>query len=859
MSRSLPDTTEPPADEELRFGTLMFVDIAGSTGLVATLDDESARDTIGGTVEAAAACIAEFGGRVNRISGDGVMAMFGAPDGLAEHALAACGAAIELHGRVPRVALRIGIHTGDFMMHPLRAAGITALDASGISVHFAARVQQAAEPGETLISDATLAAAGARLSVEALPPIGLRGFETPANLFRLRGADLGFTRFEETSSPRGRYVNREAERAMLGAALAAACEGRGGAVLVLGEPGLGKTRLAQEVAAGAPAGMRVFSARALRWRREAALHPFAQLVGPADGDGPALAALRGEEPEDAAWRALEPSERRAETIAAARRWVLAHAAEGPAAIVLDDLHWADEATVAALAGLPLALADKPVLLVLMARPEHRLGLAFEGLPTLRLDPLAAAEAAALAREHGSSDAVADTIAARSGGNPFFIEQAAALGGALPQHVRGLLTERVDRLPPEARDVLRMLAVIEQPVAPALLQAAMAPAMDAAVVEAQLAVLDDAGFLRREGLGSLARVAPRHALLQEAVYRGLTQRRRRERHALIARVADADPAMVARHAWLGALWPEALALNEAAARRALARFANREAVVFLDRALDAVDHLPGSPETTTRAIELRLLLREPLFRLGESARLAERLREAEALALGAADAARVAAVRVMRVHNAWLTGELAEAESVLDMLETEGRATGDEALLLRCLFQRGLVDMSRREHAASAAKMAAVAADAAQPRHGGRYGLDLPLRVVALSYQARELADLGSLAEARAAADACLAAAAEVGRPFSWVFAVLADGWVMHHAGDSARAVARLREALPHCEKAESDLMRVAALTLLGAAEIAAGERQSARAHLAESVRLAEGMRFMALQEVRVGLLEGVGR
>jgi class 3 adenylate cyclase/tetratricopeptide (TPR) repeat protein len=843
MSRSLADTTQPPVDEELRFGTLLFADIAGSTGIVAGMDDESARDTIGATIETAAACIAEFGGRVNRITGDGIMAMFGAPDGLAEHALAACAAAIELHARVRRIALRIGIHTGEFMMHPLRAAGISALDASGVAVHFAARVQQAAEPGETLIGETTLAAAGARLSAEPLPPISLRGFETPANLFRLRGADLGFTRFEDANAPRSGFVNREAELAMLASALRAACEGRGGAVLVLGEAGIGKTRLAREIAAAAPPGMRVFSARALRWRREAALHPFAQLVGPADGDAPAVAALRGEDPMDAAWRALKPSERRAETIAAARDWLLAHAAEGPAAIVLDDLHWADEATIAALDGTLQALADKPVLLVLMARPEHPLGVAFEAQPTLRLDPLGAAEAAALAREHGSSDADADMIATRSGGNPFFIEQAAALGGGLPQHVRGLLTERVDRLPPEARNVLRMLAVIEQPVAPALLHAAMARDMEPAVVEAHLAVLDHAGFLHRDGIGDRARVAPKHALLQEAVYRGLTQRRRRERHALIARLPDADADMVARHAWLGALWPEALESNEAAARRALARFAHREAVVLLDRALDALDHLPSSAETTTRAIDLRLLVREPLFRLGHNDALRPRLAEAVALAESIGDGPRLAQARIFESHHTWLVGDYDAALAAIRAADALAVASADEALALRVRFQRGLWALAVGRHAECAAEMAAVAAHADDPRHGGRFGLDAPLTIVAMGYQARSLADLGDLDTARAVVAACNTRAAEVAEPFANICAGLAETHVLTATGDPEGALVLVEQVLTQCGKLETDLMRVTALTMKAAALIALGRAAETRPVVEEGIRLAEAMPF----------------
>ncbi len=854
-----------PAEEELRIGSLLFADIVNSTGFVSAHDEETAHDIIATAIQVAAECVARFGGKVNRITGDGIMAMFGAPDGLAEHALAACAAALDMQARLrampDSVALRIGVHSGEFLIHPLHAAGLAALDATGSAVHIAARLQQAAAPGEALISAATLASAGTAIIAEALEPHSLRGLSGSHEVLSLRGADLSASRFYAQHRADLAFIGRVAERTQLAASLARAASGDGHALLVLGEAGIGKSRLAREVAADAPAGMRILPGHALRWRREATLHPFAELILGAQGTSspdPALAALLGEEPQDARWCALQPSERRAEIIAAASVWVLAAANAGPAVVILDDLHWADDATPLLLERLVPALVGRPLLLLLLSRPEHRLGPLCRQLPTLNLAPLEPGEAAALAREHGAAPGQTGAIAARCGGNPFLIEQAAALGNNLPPQARALLVERVDRLPSGARDVLRMLAVIEQAVSPEVLVACLAADMEPSTVTTHLETLAEAGFLARDGLGSSARIAPRHTLLQEVVYRGLTRRRRQAQHAQIfervATLPGIDAGILARHSWLGGLWAEALDRNEAAARSALARFANREAVVLLDRAIEALSNLPETPALLERSIDLRLLQREPLFRLGENDRLTDRLKEAERLGARMAADDRVAAARMMQAHHAWVTGELEESERVLTLLEAQGEAIGDEALLLRCLFQRGIIAMTRLQHRVCAAAMAAVAADAADPRHGGRYGLDAPLCVVALSYQARELANAGDIPAARAAANECLALAQSVGRPFSWVFATLADGHVMHCAGRSAEAVVRLREALPHCEKAETDMMRVIALVLLAGAELGAGQAADALAHLEESQRMADGMRFRVLWDVRQALL-----
>lgn len=703
--------------------------------------------------------------------------------------------------------------------------------------------------------------AGGGLVAEPVAPMQLRGIAETQAVLRLRGADLSFSRFDEARSAQDGFLARDAERARLAEGFARAVAGDGHALLVLGEAGLGKSRLLREAARLAPGAMRVLSSQALRWRQEVELHPIARLIGAAPGaaaEAPALAALLGRETDDARWLALHPSERSAETLEATIRWLLALAQDRPTAVILDDLHWADAATVRVIQRLVPLLAGQPLLLVLVARPGHGLGALPDGVETLALEPMAAEAATALAIARGASPAQAGEIARRSGGNPFFIEQAAALGDALPPQARALLIERVDRLPAGAREVLLTLAAFEQPVEPDLLYATTAPEMSQPATEANLDALDAGGFLARSGLGTSQRVGPRHGLLQEVVYRGLTRRRRTALHARIARrlaeLRPDDTDMLARHCWLGGLWEDALRHNELAARRALARFGNREAVVLLDRALDALSQLPATPELRERGIDLRLLLREPLFRLGRSDQLAERLREAEALAIQGAQTERAATLRVMQVHHAWMTGDLHVAETLLLPLELAAGNMGDEALRLRCLFQRGLIAMSRQDHAACAAAMETVAA-AADDGFGGRFGVDLPLAVVALSYQARELADLGELRPARAAAAACLAAAERVGKPFSWVFAVLADGYVTHREGRSTQAVARLREALPHCERAESELMRVVVLMLLGAAELGAGDAEAAEIHLEEAVRMADAMRFMALQDVRLAWLE----
>ena len=152
-------------------------------------------------------------------------------------------------------------------------------------------------------------------------------------------------------------------------------------------------------------------------------------------------------------------------------------------------------------------------------------------------------------------------------------------------------------------------------------------------------------------------------------------------------------------------------------------------------------------------------------------------------------------------------------------------------------------------------MAAVAAEAADPRHGGRYGLDPPLVVAALGYQARALIDLGALEDAAAAVAACRAQAEAVDRPFSWTFLAMAEGALLLAQGNARAAVAKQTEALAMCDRGEAELLKVVALTLLGQALLAVGEAAAAVERLVVAIRMAERMGFLVQQPLRLTLLE----
>ena len=556
--------------------------------------------------------------------------------------------------------------------------------------------------------------------------------------------------------------------------------------------------------------------------------------------------------------------------------MLLQAGIAPVILIVDDVHWLDEDSAEALASLMPRLATLPVLLLLASRlAEPPAGLAGLALIHLALPPLDRDAAASLARHNlpGAVETPATRVAqicARCDGNPLFIEQASLAGDPdrLPADIRVILGARIDALPRPAKRLLETIAALEEPSPLSHVAACEADWLSEEELAVTLAHLAGEGFITRS---ANALLACRHALFQEVAYRTLTERRRLDLHARIAGAIEAlldgqhaeHAELLARHSRLGGLWAANLRHAGVAARRALARFANRAAAGFIEEAIHAADQLPREPALLGTMIDLRLLLREPLFRLGQSGRILARLDEAEALAVVLGDRARLAQLRIFRSHHAWMLGRQDDALAAIEEARAQAAAEGDAALALRAHFQWGMWAMVAGRLEECAAAMAEVAAGADDPAHGGRYGLDAALVVVARGYEARVLVDLGEIDRARAAADACVAKAELVARPFSWTFAAFADGYALHGEGEAEAAIARLAEGLAHCDRAETDLMRVVGLMLLGVVENAAGRCEAAVAHLSEAVGMAAAMPFMPMQPARLAwlgqALAGLGR
>ncbi len=629
LAAAQPEPAAPAASQQHREVTVLFADLCDFTGLTASMDAEDLHRLVERFYVLADSAILAAGGSVDKHLGDGIMALFGAPIAHGDDALRALRASEALQALAPvlsreaarEIRLHIGVATGEAIVGGVGGAQHRQYTALGDVVNFAARLVAQAGPGETVVSDQLRQAVPDAVELADLGLREIKGIATPQRVWRLQALPA------QRAGAQRRLVGRRAELELLAAALQAVREGAGRIVLLRGEPGIGKTRLVEEARAQAlAAGFVVHVAQVSDFGGRAgdALRQLLRQLtrgGETVGELPPLlaAALQAglEQPVQGdaltAWQGADEAAR-----AAAEREVLRLIAERaarhmPVLLVVEDLHWADAATLAGIGALAAVAAPHSLLLLLTTRGEgdpleRGLREHLAGLPLALLDltPLRAQDAQDMAAELSRLDpgVVASSIE-RSGGNPLFLEQLlrnAAEGGAenLPGSLRSLVLARLDRLPAEDQNVLHAASVLGQRFD----AAALAHLVGQADCQPRAALR--AGLLRAEG----PHYVFAHALIREGIYRSLLRARRSELHV---RAADwharRDPLLRAEHLERAGSGQAAQAFLEAAiAERAAYRA--RAAVELADRGLAL------NPDAALRA-SLLLLRAEALLEAGQA--------------------------------------------------------------------------------------------------------------------------------------------------------------------------------------------------------------------------------------------------
>ncbi|HET6810936.1 MAG TPA: adenylate/guanylate cyclase domain-containing protein [Acidimicrobiales bacterium] len=559
--------------DQRRMATVLFADLAGFTGLSETLDPESVKNVVDRCFGALAADVTGHGGQVDKVVGDAIIALFGAPRAHEDDAERAVRTGLQMQRTIEQLGrevglplqLRVGINTGEVLVGALRAGGD--YTAMGDAVNVASRLQTSAEPGTVVVGPATHAATDGVVSYRPLGLLRARGREEPVEAWEaLECLAPPGHRPTRTNSP---LIGRDNELALLRHGLASSItRSRASLVVLVGDAGIGKSRLTEELAAWSCAehDALVLEGRCVPYGEANPWWPVAEAMRQAcgiEGGDPAelaeakcrqtVAAALGVDPEGPdvkfvtaglmhlmgdqdALADVDPQRARQGGRKAIHTLVAGLARQRPVMIVLSEMHWADDLVLELIGAHLDRLARLPVILVLTGRPEllerwdpprgrHNLTVA-------HVDPLDADSSRALVAallEGAVPPGLADTVAERSGGNPLFLEELVSLVAAgtseLPVTLRGIVAARVDHLPLEERAVLEDAAVVGRSGLVFTLRA-QGRARGAGDVEQALGQLVGRELLTVEG----GRWEFRSDVVREVVYDTLTKSDRARRHS-----------------------------------------------------------------------------------------------------------------------------------------------------------------------------------------------------------------------------------------------------------------------------------------------------------------------------------------
>ncbi len=889
-------TSKSALEGERKQVTVLFADLKGSMELLADRDPEEARKLLDPVLEHMMEAVHRYEGTVNQVMGDGIMALFGAPLAHEDHAVRACYAALRIQASVNRYAegvrrsegvliqIRVGLNSGEVVVRSIGNDLRMDYSAVGQTTHLAARMEQLAAPGTILMTADTLRLTEGYVAVKELGPVPVKGLEHPLEVYEILGAGPTRTRLQAAAA-RGltRFVGRDAELDALRRALDKARAGHGQLVALVGEPGVGKSRLFWEFThSHRTQGWLILESSSVSYGKATPYLPVIDLLKgyfqiEARDDGrrirekligkllaldealrptlPAFLALLDASAEDPQWQALDPLQRRQQTLDAVKRLLIQESQVQPLLLVFEDLHWIDSETQALIDSLVESLPTARLLLLVNYRPEYQHGWGSKTYYSqLRIDPLPPESAEellqALLGDGVELQPLKRLLIERTEGNPFFLEESvrtlvetkALIGerGAyrlaqaipaiqVPGTVQAVLAARIDRLPPEDKSLLQVAAVVGKDVPFSLLKAVADLPEES--LRGRLADLQSAEFLYETSLFPDLEYTFKHALTHEVAYGSLLHERRRVLHARIVEAIEgllpdrlAEHAeRLGHHAVRGEVWEKAVDYLHQAGTKAAWRSADREAVAFFEQALAALGHLPERRDTRQEAIDIRHELHFSLLQPGEVRLILDNLREAERLAIALGDDRRLAWFLGPMANYFWIMGDPRQALELSQRILSIANALGDSALRINANQGLGVAYHSLGQYRPAIeslrSNVEALGSRVAEPK--------FPVPVLSRNWLIWCLAEVGEFPEGIALGQDIIRLADVAQQPMMRVSANVAIGGLHLIQGEIQRAIPALERAVALCREWSLHIWYPASAARLGSAYALAGRTAEA--------------------------------
>jgi class 3 adenylate cyclase/tetratricopeptide (TPR) repeat protein len=861
------------AEGERKIATVLFADIASSTALIGNRDAEDARRILKPTVDSMIDIVHQYDG-ITREQGDGIMASFGAPIALEDHAVRACYAALDmqeaLHTQAAEVGrelgmlfeVRIGINSGPVVVTINHQEGdFIDFRVDGIPTHIAKRVESLARPGTILLTRDTLALAEGFFRVKTIGRVPLRGIAGEVAICELKGVNTRMRMRALAVRGLSHFVGRQGEIESLGRAAAWAGAGHGQVVALVGEAGVGKSRIFLEFARSlGRQGWLILEGGSVSYGKATSYLPLIDLLSRyfeiqgrdteqqirerlarkllALGDEKLLAqlplfagALRIGVSDDA-WANLTPSERQSLTFDAIKRLLVRESENQPLCLMFEDLHWIDAETQTFLEMLLESVPAARILLLVNYRPEHENRWAGKSyFSQMRVDPLPVASADELLDKLLGPGAELLPIKKRlieaTQGNPLFLEESVRSlieSGALdqvsghwrpvgslpadfvPRTIEALLAARIDRLRPELKELLQCASVIGDDIKEPLFVAVTGLAQPDLRRAAR--DLQAAEFLYEKALFPETEYAFRHSMTREVAYASLLRERRMILHVRVARSLETLAAgridehveRLADHAEKGGIWDKALEYLQRSGVKAYSLHANADAARFFERALTVLKKLPETPDNLRQAVDLRFELRNALLPLGETDRILRSLDELDPILARLGDKLRSARYAAFRCNHHFLIGQQRRAIEFGETGVQLARECGDRVVLGESLYRLAQSYYALGEYRQAIMLLEQGLEFTANELRRDRRDLSIIPAVMNRTWLVTALVECGHFSAGMNHAKRALEIAEGAEHPLSEVLGWLSIGHVLLRKGELEGAVSALERGLDLCDR-----------------------------------------------------------